>query len=42
MIGAQLEYVALLLEELCYQGSGRRLDKPAYLRRLKETYARDG
>jgi hypothetical protein len=38
ILGAQLEYVALLLEELCYQGSGRREDKAAYLRTLKGPY----
>jgi hypothetical protein len=27
--------VAVLLEELCYQGSGKRLDKADYLRQLK-------
>ncbi len=30
-----LRYVVVLLEELCYQGSGRRLDKAAYLAQLK-------
>jgi hypothetical protein len=34
--------VALLLEELCYQGSGRREDKAAYLRTLKGRYGDEG
>jgi hypothetical protein len=35
-VRSTLASVVQLLEELCYQGSGRQQDKAAYLRRLRE------